>query len=88
MAKNTDLRKELLEADPIDTYTKFEIPVYILAGQYDYTVNYELQKEYYDKIEAPIKDFHLFDNSAHSTLWEEQEEVIAYLKDKLISNIR
>jgi pimeloyl-ACP methyl ester carboxylesterase len=43
-------------------------------GYYDYTVNYNLAKEYYNKIIAPEKGFYTFDNSAHSPIFEEPEK--------------
>lgn len=48
-----------------------QIPIYFLAGKYDYTCNFGLQKEYYEFITAPKKEFYVFDNSAHSPIYEE-----------------
>ncbi|MFT4073764.1 MAG: alpha/beta hydrolase [Dysgonamonadaceae bacterium] len=54
----------------------FEIPFYILQGEYDYQVSYCLAKEYLDTLEAPRKDFFTFNNSAHSPNMEEPEEFV------------
>lgn len=62
----TDLSKE---------FTEFKIPVYFFHGVYDYTVNYELAKEYYQKIKAPAKKFFTFEKSAHSPLFEEPQKM-------------
>lgn len=76
----------------IYTFNAFEIvksvdvPVYFLAGKYDYTCCYELQKEYFDFLEAPEKYFYTFENSAHSPLFEEPEKtekIIKFLKSHL-----
>lgn len=57
-----------------------QIPVYFLAGKYDYTCSYELQKEYFDFLEAPEKYFYSFENSAHSPLFEEPQKADEIMK--------
>jgi hypothetical protein len=57
LRSSTGLYKELIDTDLSNTVTELEIPVYFLAGRYDYTVNYDLQKNYFDKINAPKKVF-------------------------------
>jgi pimeloyl-ACP methyl ester carboxylesterase len=59
----------------IETKNIFKIPVYFFHGIYDYTCSYELAKKYFDRINAPIKGFYTFDQSAHSPLFEEQEKM-------------
>lgn len=51
---------------------RLHIPIYFLAGFYDYTCSYALQKEYFEQIQAPEKEFYTFEHSAHSPLFEEQ----------------
>ncbi len=58
-----------------------EIPVYFVAGKYDYTCCTELQKKYYDSLKAPEKAFYLFENSAHSPLYEEYERAEEVLRE-------
>jgi pimeloyl-ACP methyl ester carboxylesterase len=53
---------------------KLEIPVYFLHGAYDYTCAYPLAKDYFEKLEAPVKGFYTFENSAHSPMFEEPEK--------------
>lgn len=75
---------EITTTDLSMQVTEFEIPVYFLAGRYDYTVNYDLQKNYFMKINAPKKGFYTFENSAHSPLFEEPESFIEIMvKDVL-----
>jgi pimeloyl-ACP methyl ester carboxylesterase len=67
---------------------QIDIPVYFLAGIYDYTCPYPLQREYYESIDAPLKAFYTFNNSAHSPLFEEQENAMRILvKDVLAERI-
>lgn len=67
---------ELFETDLSRTLTKLEIPVYFMGGAYDYTVNFDMQKEYFNQIQAPIKGFYTFNASAHSPLFEEPEHFL------------
>jgi pimeloyl-ACP methyl ester carboxylesterase len=74
--KSTDLRQEMLDTDISSKVTELKIPTYFISGVYDYTVNYELSKEYLKEVKAPIKGFYTFKNSAHSPLFEEPEQFI------------
>lgn len=54
--------------------TSTQVPIYFFAGKNDYTCNYELQKKYYEYITAPVKEFYVFENSAHSPIYEEPDK--------------
>ena len=62
--------------------SSLQLPIYFFAGKDDYTCSYTLQYEYYNKIDAPIKKFYTFDNSAHSPIFEQPQEA-----QKLIEEI-
>jgi pimeloyl-ACP methyl ester carboxylesterase len=62
----TDLTKQVPE---------LKIPVYFFSGRYDYTVNYTLAKDYFEKLKAPVKGFYTFEQSAHSPIFEEPDKV-------------
>lgn len=64
------LWEDLVRDDLSRRLTTFDLPIYVLAGRHDYTTNTELSRAYFDAIEAPVKGFYLFDNSAHSPLFE------------------
>lgn len=76
---------EITTTDLSMQVTGFEIPVYILAGRYDYTVNYDLQKDYFMKIIAPEKGFYTFEDSAHSPLFEEPEKFIEIMVNDVLN---
>lgn len=65
--------------------TKLDIPVYFLHGLYDYTCAYPLAKEYFEKLDAPVKGFYTFENSAHSPMFEEPEKVQRILLEDVLS---
>ncbi len=60
----------------LDTINDLKIPVYITHGAFDLQVSYQLSKEYFEKLNAPIKKFYTFENSAHSPFVEEPEKFI------------
>lgn len=66
----------VLEDDLFTSSAKFEIPFYIVQGDYDYMVSSVLAKKYLESIEAPKKEFFSFSNSAHSPNMEEPEKFI------------
>ena len=68
-----------------ETVKSVNVPVYFFAGKYDYTCCYELQREYFEFLDAPEKYFYTFENSAHSPLFEEPEkaeEIIKFITGK------
>jgi pimeloyl-ACP methyl ester carboxylesterase len=88
-AKSICLRKSnLWDMSTIDLsreITSIEIPVYFMHGIYDYTVNYSLTKEYYEKLDSPLKGFYTFEHSAHSPIFEEPEKVNKILLEDVIN---
>lgn len=53
---------------------KVDIPVYFCAGRYDYTTPSVLVEKYYEKLEAPHKEFIWFENSAHFPQYTENDK--------------
>jgi len=46
-------------------FTKQEVPFFIIMGEYDYQTTANLAREFYIKLDAPIKEFVLFKDAAH-----------------------
>jgi pimeloyl-ACP methyl ester carboxylesterase len=65
--------------------TRLELPVYLFEGKYDYTCAYPLAKEYFRKIEAPVKGFYTFEKSAHSPMFEEPEKMRQILLEDVLT---
>lgn len=77
--------QDIFKFNAFETVKSVNVPVYFFAGKYDYTCCYELQKEYFDFLEASEKYFYTFENSAHSPLFEEPqkaEEMIKFIKGR------
>jgi len=65
--------------------TELEIPVYFFHGLYDYTCAYPLAMEYFEQLEAPVKGFYTFENSAHSPMFEEPEKMQQVLLEDVLA---
>ncbi len=63
-----------------------EIPVYFMVGKYDYTCLADLQIKYYEELDAPKKKLYLFENSAHSPLYEEYDKAKHALEEIVEDN--
>lgn len=66
--------------------TSIDIPIYFFAGIYDYTTTYQLQREFYEMIDAPVKGFYTFHESAHSPLFEEPDFAMRIITQDVINS--
>ena len=81
LATNTaGLRNKAALTDLTKKVQKLDIPVYFCEGIYDYT----LAKAYLEKLQAPIKGFYTFEQSAHSPLFEEPEKMQRILREDIL----
>jgi pimeloyl-ACP methyl ester carboxylesterase len=65
--------------------TELEIPVYFFHGKYDYTCAYPLARNYLEELNAPLKGFYTFENSAHSPIFEEPEKALKVLLEDVLN---
>ncbi|MCE1252197.1 MAG: alpha/beta hydrolase [Anaerolineae bacterium] len=82
-SRNT-LRDTMFATDLTQQVRRLNLPVYFLVGKYDYTCSYQLAKEYLNSIDAPVKGFYTFENSAHSPFFEEPQRVRLILQEDVI----
>lgn len=83
------LWSKLVKTDLKQKVTELKIPIYFFGGKYDYTTSSSLAREYFMQIEAPLKGFYTFENSAHSPIFEEPlkaEDII--VKDVLNNELK
>jgi len=66
------------------THTKFKAPIYIFDGTEDKNTPSDLVQEWFDMVEAPVKELHWFTNSGHNPLFDEPEKFKTLLKEKLL----
>lgn len=78
---------EMVKTDLSKSKYSFKVPVYLFHGVYDYTCSYELAREYFKIIEAPVKGFYTFRNSAHSPLFEEPDKMNKILLKDVMNSL-
>ncbi len=66
------LLAEEKENDITTIVNSLEIPLYVVMGKYDYMTSAKSAKAYFDSVNAPIKDFIVFEKSAHYPQFEEK----------------
>jgi pimeloyl-ACP methyl ester carboxylesterase len=76
---------QVLEPDLREQVPALELPTYFMHGVYDYTVSYALAQSYFSQLEAPLKGFYTFDNSAHSPMFEEPDKVMNILREDVLA---
>jgi pimeloyl-ACP methyl ester carboxylesterase len=78
----------VLRTNLIRQVPRLEVPVYFLEGAYDYTCATRLAQEYFEALDAPVKRFYLFEDSAHSPLLEEPQRARQILQDDVLGGSR
>ncbi len=84
---SSDLWDEIIATDLTKKITALDVPVYFFEGIHDYTCSYQLARDYYLELQAPVKKFYTFNQSAHSPLFEEPhmiEEIL--VKDIIVKS--
>lgn len=59
--------------------TKLDCPLIVLAGRHDRSVNSEVAREWFERVQAPLKRFVWFENSAHELMVEEPGKLLIEL---------
>jgi pimeloyl-ACP methyl ester carboxylesterase len=81
----SSLWKENINTDLSQAVPRLEIPVYFLEGIYDHTCSYAEAKAYFDQLDAPVKGFYTFGQSAHSPLFEEPGKTLQVLSEDVLN---
>ena len=84
-SRSFNLWNKMQITDLAQQVTELEIPVYFLHGAYDYTCAYPLAKDYFEKLEAPVKGFYTFDEAAHSPMFEEPKKTQKILLEDVLA---
>lgn len=82
----TNLKTQALKTDFSEAYPEIKVPVYFMCGKHDLTVNFDLTKNYYNHLHAPLKGFYTFKNSAHGPLFDEPERFREILEKDVLNN--
>lgn len=61
-----------------------KVPVYIFQGKYDYQTPYIVAKAFYEQLKAPAKGFYVFEEAAHSPIYEDPDRFNKILIEEVI----
>ena len=75
---------EMLATDLAERVPELALPAYFFHGIYDYTVSYQLARDYFERLKAPLKGFYSFDRSAHSPILEEPEKARRIMRQDVL----
>ena len=64
---------------------ELRIPAYFLEGVHDHTCNYGLARDYFTRLQAPVKGFYSFRDSAHCPHFEEPEKTRLVMRDDVLN---
>jgi pimeloyl-ACP methyl ester carboxylesterase len=76
---------DMLAIDLADRVPELALPAYFFHGIYDYTVNYQLAKDYVEALTAPLKGFYTFERSAHSPFLEEPQKTQIIMHEDVLT---
>ena len=84
-SSDKNLWDKMIAVDLTREVPKADLPVYFFHGKYDYTVSYPLARAFLDKLQAPIKGFYTFEQSAHSPMFEEPRKLIQIMQQDILA---
>ncbi|MFN8256969.1 MAG: alpha/beta hydrolase [Bacteroidales bacterium] len=78
-----ELWPSVIHSNLVEKFDSVQVPVYFFQGKFDYQTPTSLAYEFYTKLKAPVKEFYLFENSAHSPMMEEIEKFNKIVASKI-----
>jgi len=86
-SRSFGLWDQFIRIDLRDAVPALQIPVYFLEGRYDYTCATSLGRDYFTRLQAPVKGFYVFDDSAHSPLLEQPQPAHHILQHDVLAGV-
>lgn len=68
------LQEEIQQLNLDEIIHRVNIPIYFIVGSHDLTAPPDATEAFFKQVEAPEKQWIMFENSAHSPIWEEPEK--------------
>jgi pimeloyl-ACP methyl ester carboxylesterase len=84
LRNETGLIESLLSTDLSVEIPRLEIPAYFMSGGYDMTVNVDLSRAYTEQLQAPLKGYYLFNESAHCPMHEESDRFLQIMLEDVL----
>ena len=79
--------ENILATDLSGKVTELKIPVYFFEGAHDYTCSSLEAKNYFEKLNVPVKGFYIFEKSAHSPLFEEPDKMQKIIREDVLTGV-
>ena len=73
-ASSYPVTSDAMRFNAFEEVPEIEIPIFFITGRHDYTCNVELQVSYFEGIKSPYKKLFLFEEVAHSPIYECPDE--------------
>lgn len=74
------MQYDVLDGPLEDEITRFDVPVFIIMGRHDLVTPVSLARRYFQRIEAPMKAYVEFPESAHFPMYEEPQRFAAAMR--------
>lgn len=63
---------------------EWQIPVYILQGEHDYSTEVSVAKAYFDSLNAPIKKWYTFEDAWHIPIFQDPQKYRAIMETEVL----
>jgi len=67
---------------------EWQIPVYILQGEHDYSTEVSVAKAYYDSLNAPIKKWYTFEDAWHIPIFQDPQKYRAIMETEVLKKTK
>ena len=78
---------DMLSTDLAERVPSLDVPTYVLHGVFDHTCSYDLARDYFQRLQAPVKGFYTFEHSAHSPIFEEPEKAGRIMREDVLNAV-
>jgi pimeloyl-ACP methyl ester carboxylesterase len=85
--KNRMVETEFLQTNLMEEIPTVKIPVCFMLGRHDLNCPSEISANYWEQLKAPVKKLIWFEESAHSSCFEEPESFIKETQKFFLSSL-
>ena len=78
---------DMLSTDLAERVPHLDVPTYFLHGVFDRTCSYDLARDYFQRLRAPVKGFYTFEHSAHSPIFEQPEKAGRIMREDVLKAV-
>jgi proline iminopeptidase len=77
---------QLGEVDLRTSAARLEVPVYLVQGRHEARGRAVLAEEWFALLEAPAKEFIVFEHSGHRPMFEEPERFVEVMTERVLAD--